>query len=590
MAQGNIRTSDIKGFTPAVEPTRSQELFILNGKNYVFDTLGPKSVFGNRVLLPQPLGKPQHTQGIRLKLRTGDRAFTITGDSILEWSEALGGWRVIYVTPDTTLSPYRWTWGYLNNKMFFCHPRTGILVYDLETQVCVPHDGPGVPAEAIGIVINNGILVAIDAEFFYYSAPSDGMNFNPTLGGAGFQRISDRVSGYPIMVTSYTRGCLTWTTGGVMRSEFTGDAAVYRHRALQTEYRPVNSFCSCRIDDDTVVILDERGLFQSKGEAPTAFAPLFNEFLGPYIQDNDLRVGDNLRVEWDELERRLYVSTSLSYSDSIFENCFVYYPNLDKWGQFNERHYGILPLRIDGSERSDDFYGFVDSAGVVRVWQEVGSRELVTLSGAGVVKAAQNLVYPPIQQPATYPEGDSGIILSSSAITNTISTATLTQVAGYYELDAMAPAEPELTGLDASIQIGLYRPVDQDSSDRMSELLTVLIRSIQSGPQDQVSVDFSLIPNATADEDYNVISGSDDYGFENLNYVNHGFRIISTIDGVTEFGVTTPSLVAFAKGVRYYSCTAVGLWHILEMTANQVGESFHPVTLEITATDAGRLL
>src|SRR4051812_1604609 len=121
MGTQNFKATDIKGLSPAVEPTRSQELFALNGRNYYFDSKGPKSGFGNRLLLPQPLGAPIQTQGIRLRLRGGDRVFTITSDSILEWDEVTGGWQVIYVTPDTSLSPYRWTWGYLNNKAYFNH-------------------------------------------------------------------------------------------------------------------------------------------------------------------------------------------------------------------------------------------------------------------------------------------------------------------------------------------------------------------------------------------------------------------------------------------------------------------------------------
>jgi hypothetical protein len=367
---------DIQGFFPAVEPTRTEKLLLLNGQNYIFDARGPKSPFGNRLLLPFALGRPEHVQGIRLKLRTGDRCFTITSDAILEWDETAGGWQSSTSSGDIRSNPYRWTHGYLNGVMFFCHPSVGILAYDLDDEsVYAPH-GQWDSHDAIAIDVNNGRLVAITPELFAWSSPSNGLDFTPALGGAGQQKISNHVAGSPIMVTSYTRGCLTWTTGGVMRSEFTGDVAVYHHRALNTEYRPVNSFCTCRIDDDTVIILDERGLFQSTGESPQPFAPLFNEFLIEYIQKNKLRQGNNLRLEWDELKRHMYVSASLSITSPLYEFCFVYYPPLDKWGQFCETHYGILPVKIDTSERADDYYGFVDAEGFVRYWLNTGSREL----------------------------------------------------------------------------------------------------------------------------------------------------------------------------------------------------------------------
>jgi hypothetical protein len=351
------------------------------------------------------------------------------------------------------------------------------------------------------------------------------------------------------MVTSYTRGCLIWTTGGVMRSEFTGDVAVYHHRALNTEYRPVNSFCTCRIDDDTVIILDERGLFQSTGESPQPFAPLFNEFLIEYIQKNKLRQGNNLRLEWDELKRHMYVSASLSITSPLYEFCFVYYPPLDKWGQFCEIHYGILPFKINTSERADDYYGFVDADGFARYWLNTGSRELAVSDS--VTHSEATLFYPRIQAPAAT-DTNNGTILSSTAASYSYDPTGFT-LAGYYPSDGFSLLPPELTGLDAKIQIGLLRFSSNESADEMSEITNVVLRSIQSGDEDQVSLDYNLVPAAAAD--YNLTEGETDFGFETLNYVNHGLRVIGTLDGVTEFLSVIPDIVGFTPGARYYSCS-----------------------------------
>ena len=583
------RIQDIKGLTPAIEPTRSQEVFALNGRNYVFDSRGPRSSFGNRLLLPQPIGAPNYVQGFRLKLRDRDRAFTFTSDSILEWREELGGWRVIFVTHGTDLTPYRWTWGYLSEKLYFCHPATGILVYDIDTEICRPHDGIGVPPNAIAIEINNGVLCVIDPENFSWSAPSDGMNFNPALGGAGFQRISDRVSGYPIMVTSYTRGCLIWATGGVMKSEFTGDVAVFRHRALQTEYRPINSFCTCRIDDDTVVILDERGLFQSRGDALTPFAQLFNEFISNYIQDNQLKLGVNARIEWDELSRLLYVSTSLSYADSKFEHSFVLYPNLDKWGQFSEPHYGILPLEIADSEREGSYYGFVDSDARVRYWVDTGSREANPIEGA--THQAADLWYPVTQKPLEY--GEDGVrVGSSSGVLGATSGLSWAYRAGYYLLDAQLPVTPTRIGLDSFLHIGLFRARAQVSTDEMDEIITVSVRNLLAD-NSRVGTGYNITPPATSvvGSDLNQTSDPRDFSFhDHENYVNHKMRIIGTLDGRTQFAAETPQLTGFTRDIRHYSCSVTGVWHMIELVANEIGEAFHPMTFEFTSIPAGRLL
>src|SRR3546814_8346829 len=73
------------------------------------------------------------------------------------------------------------------------------------------------------ITVNQGRLVVLTDQVLAWSWQSDGRNFTPALGEAGAQVISARVAGFPIMVSNYAGGVLTWTTGGLMRSEFTGD-------------------------------------------------------------------------------------------------------------------------------------------------------------------------------------------------------------------------------------------------------------------------------------------------------------------------------------------------------------------------------
>ena len=566
------KAEDMLGLTPGVDPRRTDKFFALGGQNYVFDSIGPKSIFGNRYLTPYPLGRPEHVQGFRLKLRGGDRVYTFTADAILEWREDLKNWRVVYVTPTTSPQPYRWTWGYLNQKVYFCHPTTGILIYDVQTEVCLPLVGDGVPQAAIAICVNNGRLCAIDIDFFYFSESSDGQGWSPTLGGAGFFRISDRVSGLPIILTSYTKGVLVWTTGGVMQATFTADEVVYRFRAINTEYRPINSFCTCRVDDDTVIILDERGLFQSRGELPTPFSPLFNEFLIKYIQVNQLSIGQNIRLEWDELKRLLYVSVSLSIESPKYEMAFVLYPPMDKWGQFNEEHYGILPFRVGTGSRADSYYGFVDSTARCRIWRGIGSRE--TLPGANGLNSHAVAT----QKPTHVVANGTATVLSSSARLNTIPSTGLTGVAGYYGWDGGTNVAPTITGLSAAIRLGLLR-FEGDASDQLSEVTKITIGNVTVGDTATQMGVFDLTPLITGEQ----------LGLQEQNYMNHGLRLIATIDGVSQFDSCIPELVDTQRGARYYSCSVLGLWHMVELTATEVGEAFHLQSVDLTAVNGGKI-
>jgi len=519
------RATEVKGLTPAVDLRGAQGVFAVGGKNFYFDSLGPKSGFGNRLLSNFPLPLPEHVQGVRIKSGAVDAAFTFEGTQILEWDEFEQEYDIVHVTPNTLANPYRWTSGYLNGKFYFCHPAVGILVRDEVTKVTAKLVGPGVPQYPLAICIDNGRLIVIDAKFMYWSAQSNGADFEPRIGGAGFQLINERVSGHPIMCNSYSGGVLVWTTSGVMRSEFTGDEAVYRHRGINTEYRPINSFCTAQLDDNTVIVLDERGIFQSRGESPEPLTPLFNEFLIEYMRKNKLKIGQNIRIEWDDLRRMLYVMVSTSFASPLYERCFVLYPPLDKWGTFDEPHYGILPIQINANQRQGSYYGFVGADKKVRYWQEVGSREV---------------------------------------------------------------APGVLAPLNAELRLGLIRFDDlRDANDQMVEVTQLMIGNVVSGDSDVLVEDFNLDPGV--DEDYNLSNGTEDYGFEKLNYVNHKARLIGTVDGSTRFDESQAHLTRFTPAMRYYSCSCVGIWHILEIKADEVGEMFHMRNFELTAAYAGRI-
>lgn len=583
MSTGPWRVSDILGLTPGLDLRRSDKTYALGGKNFAFTSRGPRSAFGDRLLSPYPLGRTDHTQGVRVRVRSGDRVFTFVGDSILEWDEVVKGWSVIYVTPVTNLTPYRWTYGYLNGKIYFCHPRTGIVVYDIDSSEVYKHNGSGVPTSPLAITVNSGRLVVLDDIFLSWSWQSDGLNFTPALGEAGQQKVNDRVAGFPIMITNYAEGVLTWTTGGVMRSEFTGDQAVYRHRNLNTEFRPINSFCTLQTDDNTSVILDERGLFQSKGGAPEPLTPLFNEFLIDFISKNKLAVGQNVRIEWDDLRRFMFVSVSFTPETPIYQRAYVLYPSLDKWGVFSSPHFGILPVGLSANERAGQYFGFVGTDSLLRYWSNFASREALPTSGAVTLR------YPLIQKPSYVEDGGDAIVCASSMILSPSPSKLPAQGAGYYANESDTPATPTTIGLDAKIQVGLIRLNDGDSFDRMTEILGVMIGNVESGPEDTLSEDYLVVPPGVSDEDYETATGSEDFGFGTLTYVNHNLRVISTIDGRSEFQSDVPMLVEFSEAGRHYSCSTQGIWHILELSADSPGQAFHLQAFELNATDAGRL-
>lgn len=576
------KASDFLGLTPAIDHRRSDKFFVLSGQNYFFDSIGPKSGFANRYVTPYPFYDPAHIQGVRLFLTSGERSFTLTNTGILEWNETAGVHKILYVIPDAINQPYRWSVSYLNGYVYFAHPACGLLAMDTNSDIILPVDSAGAPTNVLACCVCNARLVVISPFYYYWSAPSNGLDWVPRLSGPGFQTIANHVSGEPIICSSYGKGVLTWTTSGVMRAEFNGDQTVWNFKALNTEFHPINSMCSLQIDDSTVLILDERGLFTSAGDIPQPFAPLFNEYLIEFIRRNKLRIGANMRLEWDAIRRLLYLSYSTSQTDPIYENAFVYYPPIDRWGQFNESHYGILPVSFDSGDRIGNYFGFVDHTGRHRVWLDGGSREILPAN------PMLNSVYPLSQVPAHVDPVDDCLVCSSSWRVSPVANFLDASPAGYFQSSATIRASAEIEGLAAQISLGLLRFDQVQAMDMMTEINQIMIGSADSDTGDVDGMDFNIIPAGTSEEDYNLVGSARDYGLDPLNQINCDVRVISTVDGRTEFQSVTPTLFDFKRGMRYYSGNTSGLWHIVELTASTPGDAFHLGVVELTASQAGR--
>jgi hypothetical protein len=597
---------EIKGYSPAVDiKDDDQAQYVISGTNYNWDSRGPKSGYGDRLLEPNGLGVCPFFQGHRLKVLGQKFTIYITNQAIWLWNEQQGTYSLAYVLDDTVQDqPYRWTFGYLDSKVYMCHPKPGILVLDLDTQLVMQHSQLSNVAvlNAMAIAVNNGRLCVMTDTQFVWSNAADGLDFAPQLGGAGFQVIAERVPGVSIMMTSYASGCLIWTQGGVLNCGFTADQTVFRFRTMSTDIRPANSFCVITIDNDITIILDERGLFQFSGNvlyqstnsAPTPYDPVMNEYLIEYIRDNALAVSitmNRLRLEWDDMERQLFVSICGQTVEGGYTEALVYYTSLQKWSQFSEFHYGVAPVDINYGTRIGSYTGYADFTGRVRFWTGGTSREADPDSNG---QSLLNLYTVPTNIAVQYDKLLTGRIMSTSIAAYGFSPAAIVNASavaigrtGFYLSGASTPAPKVKEALNSTIQIGTFRPAGPTSVDEMSEVLNVLIRSLETVDDTILNEDFEL---EIGGEDLETETGSEDYGTGVPESVGMGLNVIGTLDGSNSYMTQAPYLVDLVQGAKYYSCSVNGVWHILEVTALELGESFHIVGGEITAASSGRLL
>src|SRR3546814_13318877 len=92
----------------------------------------------------------------------------------------------------------------------------------------------------------------------------------------------------------------------------------------------------------------------------------------------------------------------------------------------------------------------------------------------------------------------------------------------------------------------------------MAEVSLVSIGNAVSGPSDVVSEDYNLIPDGVDDKDYNNATGGEDFGEDQINYVNHNLSIIGNLDGQTVFIREETNLTLFKKDDRYIVSSVPG--------------------------------
>ena len=588
MASSTARISDLRGLTPAIDSRRLNGHQLISGDNIFFDSNGVMSGFGNEYLIDVPFATGDYIQGIRAQIKGGDRTFTFTEDAILEYVEATGDFEVVYVIPSTAGTPYRWTYGYLNDVLYFCHPAAGIIYYNITTEAKGRwRDAADITITTpLAVAVSNGRLCIIDETWFYWSETSDGFTFTPSTGGAGTQKINDRVSGDPILCAAYKSGVLTLTSGGIMKSEFTGDRVVFRHRAVNTLYSPINSFCVFQTVEDTVVFLDKRGFFQSAGETPQPFTPVWNEFLIQELEKFRILERENIRVEWDANSRLLYLSVSVSDVTPVYDYAYVLYQPSDKWSKFTETHYGIVPFNIESSVRRRQYHGFIDENRKPRIWTGAPQKQITATN------PSQYLYIPLVQYPLHTIDlsgGNTASVSASACAMSALEESTIASIAGYYTYDAADPYPESVEGLGATARVGLFRFTTDQYPDMMSEVSDITVGSHVSTDGNTPIEDFSTIPDGTDDEDYNAAMGAADYGFGRVTYVNFDMNLITSCDGRSSYDTQVPVLARFFPDQRYYTTTAVGVFHILEFKATDPGQTFHLKMLELNGILAGRL-
>lgn len=614
MPSTRIAFPEIQSWTPAVEVKASESgsLFVLRGENYMFDSKGPKSFYGTL-----ELGDMQVASGVypAESITMADRTLVFTNDRIVErrWPYATSldtevlnrfWFKLADLTTPTAPAPADecWTHAYVGYTNYICHPQHGLLKV-ADDSVAVYSGTTDAPEDVISIQENNGRLLILSKFLISWSAPFDGDDLTPALGGAGFQVIAELVPGLPRALTTFEGGILVWTDGGVLIGEYTATDSVYRWDRLTTEQLLYAGASWCTLADGSTLVVTKSGL-QKVG--PTGqiepIAPAFNEWLREFMKGkSDLVIRPVYLQEEDLLFLQIMDRTG------TFNQTPVLSMNIDKWGFFSRDHYGFV--RIDNDDYS---FGYVDDLGYVR---EVHNGAY-DLDASGNESAIQSWIELGFIRPV---EGGSVADTNfeiQEIMTTVNTTRTLTDDS----------RDEDWNGPNASVSwdIGFYSDIEDWNK------YGLLDYSVDWGDEELISgpdEDWNLLPS-TESEDYgdSIIGATEydwnDYGLPedwgatpvsgvepvglidwstsggpdedwggpqaSLNQYNYQLEIISDLDGYAGELVVKPAIAIRKPDLDVWTCFSYGHHHRLRFKTNQVGDKFHIRTLALTIHLAGQ--
>lgn len=629
----------VETYMPPEDGRSIEQSFVLTGKNFMFDSKGPKSWFGHKELTPYPLSTDANVQSLTIQ----GRVYVFTADAILTWRRSYpGGWEVLYTFASALPSGFNpWSGFYLNDRVYLFHPNRGAFSAEFfgdsdqqyfrpETQFTIAGLQP--ENRAAAVVRGRAILVNDTAVQWSNTGTLD--DLTPALGGAGYQEIAEYVQGQYLGLTSFQDGFVVWTTGGPIAAEYIGGDLVWNWYPLRTRNRPVNDHCIVELKGGGFVFLDSHGLKISGGDGQLQdFPPGFNEFLKHYVQPErgQFTPDQFWRLDYDDVRDLLYLSESAN--GRTYWRTFVYSYSLQKWGIMNHAHLGF-------ARWTDDTFGFLAVNGIPMFFDESGYSFGPPNNSRGLDR-----LMPRTQKQQRIP--------SSSAVARSYTPQVELPMPsfeigtpGWYAPGSLTPASGELKGLDSEIEIGYIRPGEtRGMTSDLLEFQQMFVSNIPSSPGFSVdfrtrhkqkefypeSVDWNsegVITDGDLVIDYMAANGTSDLLAavgDSLDYLNYNaahvdFVITGVIDLATEtgqqdwgglgdglsphpyelywlasmdgitFDITKPRMARFDVAGQLFTGISSGAYHRIKLVANQPGGFYHVAAAKVDINYGGKLI
>lgn len=638
MPNQSIEITPLETLMPSIDARNSPRVHVVDGRNFYYDSKGPKSGFGSAELTPFSFTAPRDLQSVKVE----ENHFVFTQDAMLQWNGYYFDLIRTFSQPIPINAGVRtpWVGAFMSDATYLAQSFRGLfkvsrdsvterLVVERKTNLNIPGLIDGI--RGMAVVRNRMILV--NDKSIQWSAVGDMDDLTPGPGGAGIVAINSFTKGTFVGLADFDDGFIVYTTQGAVIGEFTGGQTTWRWYPGESEERPINPWCVIRVASGVHGIMTPHGLFTvSGGQDPQPWTPEFNEFFLKYIStlapDSTLR----WRLEYDFSRQMIYVMES--NDGLVYWRAFVLTPTRNKWGLFSKTHHGLVTY-------ADDIYGFVGLDGLPRYFTD-GLFELNCPNN----EIGANRFYPIFEKSATEQTKSSSMVFRSHDWDFQSAIERLNpQAAAWYLGTSVTPAPPSLGSLDSWIDVGFIRaPQLSDTVDSIPEIQEIKIGSVPSLPSEEhwstewihhelywededwnwqivvgiedVVVDLNLLdgvedlntaPNVTMDfnemgqfifdnigvptEDWNIETGDEDWNgqFAHLNQMKDKISILSSEDGFT-YQTFIPELASYRTHTRVLTTIAPGFFHRLRIEADEPSAYYHIRFLGFTFEHGGQLI
>lgn len=625
---GLIQAKDLSPWTPDIDARRDAKPGIITGINFVDDVDGPRSAFSSAfvdfnlfdVVARSKVNKLQITNGILYGTPVG--VFSI--DPISNEAQCI-------LPIEVSIQYWPWTIALVGGVYYLAQYDIGLWQFDPDNNI-ITHIATPVGDQIRGVAVSFGRLVYLTPDDVAFSALDDGTDLDPSLTtGASAQPLSI-VGGTAYRIAPLSDGFIVYMSRGILRALFTQAAYVFTFKKLTEAIKVFSPNAGCYVEGLGDISLDASGFWLATSS--DAVPVPWEAEKGDYIKKNILNVSNQnlfgiIGMFFSIAEQKIFISFSNNITEGFFQTTFVYTLISQKWGSFNQFHYGILEvlsiinniyscayMGSDGYMRqftntdfsydlpqeplsiTDFLYRpilieqsviqYIDQTGDI---VDVGFTEFNLSDNIPTAYRAYTnfglyyINYTPYSDTMNNDVDDPEWNLSGGVLIG--GTYINLDVSGGVEEYAIPYQLPQI-GLNSILTIGPFRYTQQVQADETSCVASLILGLAQTS-NFTITEDWNIL---TGNEDWNTLNGNEDWGSGNTTPNVFALTLRDSDDGINAPIQGDEILPVFSdqgSALQYCPLGMSSIYHILTLQALNPGEAFALKYTDMSGQLTGRL-